>query len=445
MTMGMMQLLAAETAQFAGRTFTVDEVLQRYVWVFYAAYAVSFALTPMMRAVAQQYGIIDQPDGVRKLHTVPVAYLGGVAVLMGWLAGLAVSQWCSAHHDEPELPQQVVVNFGIVLGASVIAVLGLWDDVLGVRPSVKIMGQVLAAAGLLTTGIGTRSSWILIQPVAIRLSTYWGWPMPDPNHWMVLASSAVMVVGIVVACCNATNLLDGLDGLCGGVTAIIAAGFLFLAVNLATVTGALNVNEDGLRVILALALLGAVLAFIPYNFNPASIFMGDTGSMFLGFVCAVMIILFAAHGHFKWFLASMVVFALPVLDTMLAFARRWVARRPVFSADRHHFHHQLLARGLTVKQTVLVSYLLAVLFALLGAAIVYVRTRYALAIYLVVFGSIIVAAYKMGMVHERLAVTSRKTLGSEDPLVPAAVDPGGAVEIRDRHEPPGSAAPTAVR
>lgn len=431
MTMGMMHLLAADTAELARRTFTMDDVVQRYVWVFYAAYAVTFVLTPMMRAVAQHYGIIDQPDGVRKLHRVPVAYLGGVAVFMGWLAGLTVSQWCSAHHDEPGLPSHIIVNFSVVLGASVIAVLGLWDDVIGVRPSVKIMGQVLAAVGLLAAGIGTRSSWILIQPVAIRLSTHLGWPILDPNHWIVSASSTVMVVGIVVACCNATNLLDGLDGLCGGVTAIIAAGFLFLAVNLATVTGALNVNEDGLRVILALALLGAVLAFIPYNFNPASIFMGDTGSMFLGFACAVMIILFAAHGHFKWFLASMVVFALPVLDTLLAFARRWVARRPMFSADRHHFHHQLLARGLTVKQTVLVSYVLAGLFALLGAAIVYVRTRYAVGIYLVVFGSIIVAAYKMGMVHERLAVATRKPLGSEQPLPAPTVEPGSVVEVRE--------------
>ena len=148
-------------------------------------------------------------------------------------------------------------------------------------------------------------------------------------------------------------------------TAIIVAGFLFVAVHLAMFGGGINTNWDALRVILGLALLGAVLGFIPYNFNPASIFMGDTGSMFLGFCCGTLIILMA-QAQSKWFLASMVMFALPVLDTSLAFARRWIAGRPLFSADAQHFHHQLVQRGFTVKQTVMISYGLAIAFALLG-------------------------------------------------------------------------------
>src|SRR5437763_12663192 len=121
---------------------------------------------------------------------------------------------------------------------------------------------------------------------------------------LVHLTSAVLVVLVVLGCCNATNLMDGLDGLCGGVTAIIVAGFLFVAVHLAMFGGGVNTNWDALRVILGLALLGAVLGFIPYNFNPASIFMGDTGSMFLGFCCGTMIILMAQAQN-KWFLASM--------------------------------------------------------------------------------------------------------------------------------------------
>src|SRR6185295_12223125 len=130
---------------------------------------------------------------------------------------------------------------------------------------------------------------------------------PVPS-WLMVACSAFMVTGMIVLCCNASNLMDGLDGLCGGVTAIIAGGFLFLAVHLAIVGGGLNSNLDALRVVLGLALLGAVLGFVPFNFNPASIFMGDTGSMFLGFACAVMIILMAQEKS-KWFLASTVMFA----------------------------------------------------------------------------------------------------------------------------------------
>jgi UDP-GlcNAc:undecaprenyl-phosphate GlcNAc-1-phosphate transferase len=256
--------------------------------------------------------------------------------------------------------------------------------------------------------------------------------MLQPPFWyeaVLLTTSAVLVIMVVVGCCNATNLLDGLDGLCGGVTAVIAAGFLFVAVHLAMFGGGVNTNWDALRVILGLALLGAVLGFIPFNFNPASIFMGDTGSMFLGYACAVTIVLMAQERS-KWFLASMVMFALPVLDTSLAFARRWIARRPLFSADAQHFHHQLVARGFTVKQTVLISYALAIVFAGLGAMMVYTRTRYAVAIYLVTFGSIIVAAYKLGMVHERPRGGPPTTLGdreAEDGT--EAVNTGSVFEI----------------
>jgi hypothetical protein len=201
---------------------------------------------------------------------------------------------------------------------------------------------------------------------------------------------------------------------------VIAFGFLFVAVHLAMYGGGLNTNWDALRVIIGLAALGAVLGFVPFNFNPASIFMGDTGSMLLGYVCAVMIILMGQERP-KWFLASMVMFALPVLDTSLAFARRWIAGRPLFSADAQHFHHQLVQRGFSVKQTVLISYGLAIFFALLGMIIVFMRTRYAVGLYLVTFGSIVVAAYKMGMVHER------PTSGRPSTLQDATADSGTEV------------------
>jgi hypothetical protein len=128
----------------------------------------------------------------------------------------------------------------------------------------------------------------------------------------------------------------------------------------------------------------------------------------------------------------MVMFALPVLDTILAFARRYVNGRPVFSADKFHFHHQLVARGFSVKKTVLISYALAIGFAMLGATIVFMRTRYAIAVYLVVFGSIIVAAYKMGMVHEKPRVVTRNPLDADD-LTAAAptIDASTVLEIRE--------------
>jgi UDP-GlcNAc:undecaprenyl-phosphate GlcNAc-1-phosphate transferase len=156
--------------------------------------------------------------------------------------------------------------------------------------------------------------------------------------------------------------------------------------------------------------------------------------MFLGFSCATLIILLAQERP-KWFLASMVMFALPVLDTVLAFVRRYVNGRPVFSADRFHFHHQLVSRGLTVRKTVLVIYSIAIGFALLGSAIVFMRTRYAVAIYLVVFGSIIVAAYKMGMVHERPRVVKPGGIDADDQATPIReIDRANVLEIEDPRE-----------
>jgi hypothetical protein len=153
--------------------------------------------------------------------------------------------------------------------------------------------------------------------------------------------------------------------------------------------------------------------------------------MFLGYVCATMIITMAREQS-RWILASMVMFALPILDTALAFARRWVNGRPLFSADKQHFHHQLVARGFSVKQTVLISYSLAVFFGLLGIAMLFVRTRYAGAIYLVTFGSIIVAAYKMGMVHEKPLSGDAATLedASAGSFTTPEISPAGVMDIR---------------
>ncbi len=403
--------------QIPTKVFTVDEVLSNYVYVFYASFAVAFVFTPIMRAVALYYGIIDQPDR-RKMHKVPVAYLGGVAVFVAWLTGLAVSQYLTLHRIDPGWPtNHPKIHFGIVVGAILIVILGLWDDILGLRPWVKILGQVVAALCLLVDGVGVGSSGPLVVPIAARVLPWFGIAVTPAVTaavgYFIVVTSALLVIVVIVGCCNASNLMDGLDGLCGGVTAVIAAGFLFIAVHLAMRGGGVNTNWDALRVVLGLALLGAVLGFIPYNFNPASIFMGDTGSMFLGFACGTMIILMAQE-RAKWFLAAMVMFALPILDTTLAFARRWINGRPVFSPDKQHFHHQLVGRGFSVKQTVLISYSLALFFALLGVGIVFIRTRYTGAVYMVIFGSIIVAAYKMGMVHERPAPTSPPTLDSAD-------------------------------
>jgi UDP-GlcNAc:undecaprenyl-phosphate/decaprenyl-phosphate GlcNAc-1-phosphate transferase len=400
-------------------TLSVDGVLGPLIWVFFAAYIVSYLLTPVMRRVAIHYGIVDRPDGVRKIHREPVAYLGGVAVFCGWFVGITVTQLIGWHLGPywsvlygPHIP--IPVNLAIA--AILVVGLGLGDDLIkkGIAPRWKIAGQVLAGVTLLSAGIGTGLTGPFLNNIDERLPRIIGTHIPPGVlAWLIYGTSCALTTAIIVFCCNASNLMDGLDGLCGGVTAIIAIGMVALAVNLA-IHPALDVPggpaRDGLRVVVALSLLGATLGFLPYNFNPASIFMGDSGSLFLGFTCALMIILLG-EVEARWLLAALVMFSLPVLDTALAFARRKLAGRPLFSPDKQHLHHQLIARGLSVKQAVLVAYGLAIFFVLCGIAIVYIRTRFAVAFYLVLFGSIVVAAYKMGMVHERVVNAPRAEMG----------------------------------
>jgi len=416
------------------KVFTADEVLSPYVYVFYAAFIVSFIFTPIMRAVATHFGIVDKPDGTRKIHREPVAYLGGAAVFLGWIFGLAIAQFTYLHRTQANTHTHVQINFSIIIAACVIVLLGLKDDITGVRPKLKIAGQVLAAVFLLSLGVGTHSAQPLLETLGDRLSLYMYGTIPAVSffpEYVTQIVSGCLVISVVVGCCNATNLMDGLDGLCGGVTGIIAFGYLFLAVHMAMYGGG-NVNADALRIVLGLSLLGAVLGFIPYNFNPASIFMGDTGSMFMGFAIATQIILMAEESP-KWFLAGMVMFALPVLDTSLAFVRRYVNGRPFFAPDKHHIHHQLMARGLTVKKTVLSLYAMAIGFCLLGASVAVMRTRYAGAAYLVTFGSIIVAAYKMGMVHEQATAVDQKFLDESDIVgLPADIEPSLVLEVKER-------------
>lgn len=413
-------------------TSTADEVLSPYIYVFYAAFLVAYVFTPMMRQVALYYKVIDQPDANRKMHKEPVAYLGGVAVFLGWMAALATSQFVQQHRLDPTI-KHLQWPVAIIVGATLIVILGLWDDTRRIRPRMKIVVQVLAALTLLYGGVGVDSTGPLLTPLTQRpiiadlIRTHAG---QHVVHLFIYYSSALMTIALVVGCCNATNLMDGLDGLCGGVTAIIAAGFVFLAVHMATFGHVGSTNVEGMRVVLGLALLGAVLGFVPFNFNPASIFLGDTGSMFIGFCFATLLTMMAEERP-KWFLAAFVMFALPVLDTALAFVRRWVNKRPIFSADRHHIHHQLLARGFTVRQTVIISYGLAICFTGLGAAIVFMRTRYVVAAYMVIFGSIIVAAYKMGLVHEKSRVAGTKRIDQPNASATQFDSSGSVLEVPD--------------
>ncbi len=423
-------------------------VIQPYMLVFYVSFLVTIILTPMMRMLAQRHGIVDDPDGKRKVHTQPIAYLGGVSIFLGWLAGVSIAVFLKPHNSD--IPFATVrIPPGILLGAATVVLFGLMDDVYSLSPKIKLAGQFLAALFLVVPGYllkigddhflgkGHGAAWMVLTPLQTRgfidiesLGQPWG-------KWVVLGAASVSLlfaIFIIIAACNATNLLDGLDGLCSGVTGVMSMGYLILAVYLASqmIGTAGGIQVDPTRITLSLALLGAVLGFLPYNFNPASIFMGDTGSMFLGYICGTMMLLFAQNGTVQWFLSAVIMFGLPMLDTFLAIVRRKLNGKKIFSPDSNHFHHFLIKRGLSVRQAVMLSYGVAAVFVSFGLVIVIIPTRMAIGLYLVLFGWIVVAAFKMGMIfqHQKPAILNTQ--------LSSAVMGGGATL------PPTGAAPTGV-
>jgi UDP-GlcNAc:undecaprenyl-phosphate GlcNAc-1-phosphate transferase len=283
--------------------------------------------------------------------------------------------------------------WAVLAGLTIIVLAGLLDDLVALQPYQKIIAQVAAAVVLVAGGV-------IFRGIPSQVGGVQWIPNSPP---LLLAIGVAFQVFLVVAACNATNLLDGLDGLCGGVTAIIAIGFLLLATSIAgwhEWGRAPDYPFSTLIIAISLALLGTALGFLPYNFNPASIFMGDAGSMSLGFVCATLMIMFSERqGMLKWFVGALFIFGLPIFDTALAYARRKLNGRPIFQGDRSHFYDQLVDRGLSVRQAVLICYGLALFFAIMGVGIIFMRTRYGLLVYIGVATILAVTVYKAGMLR----------------------------------------------
>jgi UDP-GlcNAc:undecaprenyl-phosphate/decaprenyl-phosphate GlcNAc-1-phosphate transferase len=341
----------------------------------------ALAATALCKRIALKFGIVDRPDDRVKTHKGSVAYLGGVGMLVGLTAGILAGVY---YLQEP-LPSTLIWLFGVLAGGAIACLVGLVDDVFDLKPYQKLLGQV--AAALVLIGVG-------IRPSLSFLHAYLGWNVPQ-NVEMILGVPIVIV--FVLGATNSLNLLDGLDGLCAGVTVIITAALLLLAVHLGTWASS-GVGGDSVRVIICLGLIGAVCGFLPFNRHPAKIFMGDAGSMLLGFFVAALMILFAEKAV-RWWMASVVVFGLPILDTSVALARRLLNHRPLFVSDRGHIYDQMIDRGIPLKRTVAICYGLAALYALIGIGLslrTKLRARYALIVYVLVFVVSGVIVWKKG-------------------------------------------------
>lgn len=285
-------------------------------YAFIVALLIAILTTPLMRWIACRYSILDRPGG-RKVHRKSIPYLGGGGIFIGFV--VAVFLFCDS-------PSSVL----ILVGASATTLLGVIDDVTIMSSKVKLLGQIVIALG---TCIGGISIDYLTSPFGgtIYLGVF-SWPI---------------TILWIISLMNVVNLIDGLDGLAGGVSAISAVMIAIVSVQTGQWSAA----------IVAIALAGASLGFLRFNFPPATIFMGDAGSMLLGYVLSVVTIVGVLKSEFVISMGiPIIALAVPILDTTFAIIRRLKKGQSIMSPDKEHFHHQLLDAGLNVKQAVILIY-----------------------------------------------------------------------------------------
>lgn len=533
------------------------DLLNSYAMIFVVAFLVTLLCTPLVRRAAIAAGAIDKPDAGRKAHPYPVASLGGIAIFIGLIAAIATSYL----QIEDIATSYRPLPIAIVLGMVAIMFTGLADDLWGWDPRLKIAGQLVAAAALAINDIGVRVAEGVLRPfmgspddVIISLGS-----LHLLNSHVFYWTGTVLIALFVLGGCNASNFIDGLDGLLSGVVAIVAVGLLAICLLLApianiavdaqeaeaqVVTLEIQTNVDqyqqlnslpppnldaltenqphknlptaplgwviiydpnsgdvsavdkrnelaksnrqlvrasvqqylsnnndelprdidtlieegylqekpdmpvgyslsynpntgvvstplnagtltGARIVLCMALLGVVLGFLPHNFSPASIFLGDSGSLLLGYLCVVVILMLGEQGQTHLVFAGLIVFSIPIMDAMLAIIRRWLAGISLSSADDQHIHHQLKRALGGVKRAVFAMYGIGVVFALVGvtlAALVLrteLRVRVIYAIALVLFGFIGLIAVKAARRQQIAASVSRlSSISSQDDAKP---------------------------
>ncbi|MBV9439091.1 MAG: undecaprenyl/decaprenyl-phosphate alpha-N-acetylglucosaminyl 1-phosphate transferase [Candidatus Eremiobacteraeota bacterium] len=308
------------------------------------AFAAAFAVTPYVRRLAQTVGMLDE-TGERRMHDIPRPRIGGIAVYLGFAFALfsAVGYLINARYLRAPDLQNVHDVVGLIFGGTLILVVGVWDDVMGMKPRTKFVAQIVVA--LISMLYGFRIDYFR-DPFHHLAPVYLNAP------WQFIPLTLLWYVGMM----NAINFIDGLDGLLSGLT-VISGTFLLVI--------SLSQNHPEIALLLA-ALVGGALGFLPFNFNPAKIILGDSGALFIGYVFATISIIGADKTAFTISLiVPLIVLGLPILDTLAAIVRRTRAGKKIYEADRGHFHHQLIFRfGLNVRQAVLLIYVLCVALGL---------------------------------------------------------------------------------
>ena len=289
-----------------------------------ASFLIAYLLTPLVRAWFVQRGWVDKPDGERKIHASPIPRAGGVVIAFAYLASYAIlavlnlSGWTTQHLD-------LALIVTVLPGTAIIFVIGLVDDIKGLRASTKLIGQVVASLVVFAGGLH-------VSALRWHVLGRWWLSLPLTLFWLLL-------------CTNAFNLIDGVDGLSSG---------LGLCATLTLICAALLSHNYPL-LLAVVPLAGALLGFLPFNFNPASVFLGDCGSCMVGFLLGCYSIVWSQKSAtMLGIIAPLMAFAVPLFDVALVVLRRFLRAKSIFSGDRLHIHHRLLERGLAPRQVVLV-------------------------------------------------------------------------------------------
>lgn len=311
---------------------------------FFTAFVLALCCTPLAIKLAPKIGAVDIPKDARRMHTKPMPRFGGMAIFLGAMISIAWVIWFGwpmlleeFEKMGADIIQQPVRHmFGVLLGGGLIYILGVIDDLKGMPAKVKFLGQTLIAC--IPYAFGIR-----IEFVTNHFGTMFG----DTHSYFPGIASFVITIIWIVGITNTVNLIDGLDGLASGVAAISSLCLAYTA----------YIHGSYLPALGMLALAGAALGFLPYNFHPAKIFMGDGGSLFLGFMLATLSIVGPMKSAtIMAVIVPVLVLGVPIFDTAFAILRRLINHRPIMEADKGHLHHRLMASGMGQRRTVLTLY-----------------------------------------------------------------------------------------
>lgn len=338
----------------------------RYAGIFLLSLVIAALSTPVVKKLAYKLGAIDIPNDERRIHNKPIPRMGGLAIYIAFVI-------CSLYFSG--FDKRIL---GIVIGGTLIVIMGIMDDIKALKPGPKFAFQIAAALVLVSFGVSVKS---ITVPFFIHGGSmdvgYFGIPI-----------TLIWVVGIT----NAINFIDGLDGLACGIGLISAL----------TLFGVALISGRDVSVILTLVLAGACMGFLPYNFNPASIFMGDTGSQFLGFTLAAISIQGAIKSAAAVAVAvPILALGLPIYDTLFSMVRRKINKKPMSQADRGHFHHRLLDLGLTQRQAVSTMYVISGLLGISAILAMEMSSKKSYTLLVVICSLVVAFAVEMGIFNKK--------------------------------------------